>query len=152
MSLIDNLLTLFNVDRQVRSLRSRVESAEFYLKVQKKQMDEIAVEKSENDQQQMQHKSNIAITETETGSIDTRVDHLRDELKQAVNDKQYSALLAEVNSLKEHRKAFEDELLHEMSCLEDLETTEPELSKYSIASSLFPIISINPNSFDSSPK
>jgi predicted nucleic acid-binding Zn-ribbon protein len=128
MSLIDNLLTLFNVDRQVRSLRSRVESAEIYLKVQKKQMDKIAVERSENDQRQMQHKANITNTETETGSIDTRIEHLRDELKKAVNDKQYSALLAEVNTLKEHRKAFEDELFREMSCLEELEKTASEIT------------------------
>ena len=127
MPLIENLLTLYKVDKQVRSLRSRVESAEIYLKVQKKQMDEIAVERSENDQQQMQRKSNIANTETETGSIDTRIDHLRDELKQAVNDKQYSALLAEVNTLKEQRRAFENDLLEEMTSLEDLENVTSEI-------------------------
>jgi len=129
MPLIENLLTLYKVDKQVRSLRSRVESAEIYLNVQKKQMDKIAVERSENDQQQMQRKSNIAITETETGSIDTRVDLLRDELKQAVNDKQYSALLAEVNTLKERRKAFENELFEEMSALETLENVASEITQ-----------------------
>ena len=129
MPLIDNLLTLYNVDRQVRSLRSRVESAELYLNVQKKQMDEIRVEQAENEQQQRQRKANIANTETETGSIDTRIDHLRDELKLAVNDKQYSALLAEVNTLKERRSAFEDELLGEMSALEELEAAAAEINE-----------------------
>ena len=129
MPLIDNLLTLYNVDRQVRSLRSQVESAQIYLNVQKKQMDEITVEQAENEQQQMQRKANIANTETETGSIDTRIDHLRDELKQAVNDKQYSALLAEVNTLKERRSAFEDELLGEMSALEELEAAAAEINE-----------------------
>ena len=124
MPLIDNLLTLYNVDRQVRSLRSQI-----YLNVQKKQMDEIRVEQAENEQQQMQRKANIANTETETGSIDTRIDHLRDELKQAVNDKQYSALLAEVNTLKERRSAFEDELLGEMSALEELEVVAAEINE-----------------------
>lgn len=129
MPLIDNLLSLYKVDRQVRSLRSRVESAEIYLKVQKKQMGTIEVEQAENDQQQMQRKANIANTETETGSIDTRIDHLREELKQAVNDKQYSALLAEVNTLKERRKAFEDELLTEMSAVEELEAIATEINQ-----------------------
>lgn len=129
MPLIDNLLSLYNVDRQVRSLRSRVESAEIYLKVQKKQMDGIGVEKVENDQRQMQRKVNIANTETETGSIDARIDHLRDELKLAVNDKQYSALLAEVNTLKERRRAFDDELLTEMTALEELETVASEINQ-----------------------
>jgi predicted nucleic acid-binding Zn-ribbon protein len=129
MPLIDNLLSLYNVDRQVRSLRSRVESAEIYLKVQKKQMDGIGVEQVENDQRQMQRKANIANTETETGSIDARIDHLRDELKLAVNDKQYSALLAEVNTLKERRRAFDDELLTEMTALEELETIASEINQ-----------------------
>ena len=129
MPLIDNLLSLYNVDRQVRSLRSRVESAEIYLKVQKKQMDGIGVEQVENDQRQMQRKANIANTETETGSIDARIDHLRDELKLAVNDKQYSALLAEVNTLKERRRAFDDELLTEMTALEELETVASEITQ-----------------------
>ncbi len=129
MPLIDNLLTLFNVDQQVRSLRSRVESAEIYLNAQKKQMDAINVERAENDQQQMQHKANIANTETETGSIDTRIDHLREELNKAVNDKQYSALLAEVNTLKEHRKAFEDELLTDMAAVEKLELSATEITE-----------------------
>jgi predicted nucleic acid-binding Zn-ribbon protein len=123
MPLIDNLLTLFKVDRQVRSLRSRVESAEIYVNVQKKQMDSIQFERTENEQQQLQRKANISNSETETGSIDSRIEHLRDELKQAVNDKQYSALLAEVNTLKERRKAFEDEMLIEMGSLEELEQT-----------------------------
>ena len=129
MPLIDNLLSLYKVDMQVRSLRSRVESAEIYLKVQKKQMDTIEVEQAENDQQQMQRKANIANTETETGSIDVRIDHLREELKQAVNDKQYSALLAEVNTLKERRKAFEDELFTEMSAVEELEAIAAEINQ-----------------------
>ena len=129
MPLIDNLLSLYNVDRQVRSLRSRVESAEIYLKVQKKQMDGIGVEQVENDQRQMQRKANIANTETETGSIDARIDHLRDELKLAVNDKQYSALLAEVNTLIDRRRAFDDELLTEMTALEELETVASEINQ-----------------------
>ncbi len=129
MPLINNLLTLYKVDHQVRSLRSRVESAEVYLKVQKRQMDCIDVERTENDQLKMQRKSKLSNAETETGSIDSRIEHLRDELKQAVNDKQYSALLAEVNTLKEHRKAFEDEMLAEMGSLEELETIAIEINQ-----------------------
>ena len=46
-----------------------------------------------------------------------------------MNDKQYSALLAEVNTLKEHRKAFEDEMLAEMGSLEELETIAIEINQ-----------------------
>ncbi|MAI67546.1 MAG: hypothetical protein CMJ26_06690 [Phycisphaerae bacterium] len=127
MTLIDNLLTLYKVDRQVRSLRSRVESAEIYLKVQKRQMDVIAVEQTENEVQTKQHKANVANIETEVGSIDARIDLLREELKKAVNDKQYSALLAEVNTIKEHKKAFEDEELTELTALESLDNAAKDI-------------------------
>lgn len=127
MTLIDNLLTLYKVDRQVRSLRSRVESAEIYLKVQKRQMDVIAVEQTENEVQTKQHKANVANIETEVGSIDARIELLREELKKAVNDKQYSALLAEVNTIKEHKKAFEDEELTELTALELLDDAAKDI-------------------------
>ncbi|HIO20488.1 MAG TPA: hypothetical protein EYN11_05260, partial [Phycisphaerales bacterium] len=129
MTLIDNLLTLYKVDRQVRSLRSRVESAEIYLKVQNRQMDAISVERTENELQLKQRRAKIANIETETGSIDTRIDYLRQELKKAVNDKQYSALLAEVNTIKELRKAFEEEILVEMTFVEELELAAADISQ-----------------------
>ncbi|MBT5410044.1 MAG: hypothetical protein HOK75_07255 [Phycisphaerae bacterium] len=128
MPLIDNLLTLYKVDRQVRSLQSRVESAQLYLKVQTKLMTAIAVELSENELRLKQHKSNIAVAETETGSIDARVERLREDLNKAVNDKEYKALLAEVNTLKDQRKSFEDEMLIEMASVETLDTTLVEIT------------------------
>ena len=129
MPLIDNLLTLYNVDRQVRGLRGRVESAQIYLELQTKQLQEIEFELSENDQQRMQRKASIANIETETGSIDVRIDELRKDLNKAVNDKQYSALLAEVNTIKERRKAFEDEELIEMTAAEELDQTAVEINE-----------------------
>jgi|TARA_B100000959_G_C14791817_1_gene545916 predicted nucleic acid-binding Zn-ribbon protein len=90
-------------------------------------MDTISVEQSENTLQLKQRKANISNIETEVGSIDTRIEHLRDELNKAVNDKQYSALLAEMNTLKEHRKAFEEEELVEMSSIEELEQTAADI-------------------------
>tara|TARA_X000000368_G_scaffold339850_1_gene277989 strand:+ start:1168 stop:1812 length:645 start_codon:yes stop_codon:yes gene_type:complete len=83
-------------------------------------MDGIAVELAECEQHLKQRKSNISVIETETGSIDVRVEHLREELNKAINDKQYSALLAEMNTLKEQRKAFENEELIEMTACDEL--------------------------------
>ena len=127
MPLIENLLALYTVDRQVRSLRGRVESAQIYLRVQEKQIADIDVERSEVEQQLKQRKSNIALIETETGSIDDRIVHLREELNQASNDKQYSALLAEVNTLKERQKAFEEDELLEMTASDELEARLAEI-------------------------
>jgi len=120
MPLIENLLALYSVDKQVRGLTSRVESAQIYLNVQERQLKEIKLERTENTQQRMQHQSHIATIETETGSLDERINTLREELNKAVNDKQYSAVLAEINTIKGQRKAFEDEELTEMGAVEIL--------------------------------
>jgi len=129
MPLIDNLLTLYKVDRQVRSLRGRLESAEIYLNLQTKQLKQIELEDTENNQIRKQHKVNVANLEVEIKSIDERIDHLREELSQAVNDKQYSALLAEVNTLKEQRKALEDEEIIELTAVEQLDQTASSITE-----------------------
>jgi len=92
-------------------------------------MDSIGVEQTENDLQRKQRRANIANIETEIGSIDSRIEHLRDELNKAVNDKQYSALLAEMNTIKEHRKAFEDEELIEMTAAEELDLSATDITQ-----------------------
>ena len=92
-------------------------------------MDSIGVEQTENDLQRKQRRANIANIETEIGSIDSRIEHLLDELNKAVNDKQYSALLAEMNTIKEHRKAFEDEELIEMSAAEELDLSATDITQ-----------------------
>ena len=127
MPLIDNLLTLFNVDRQVRGLRSSLDSAQIYVDLQTKQLEEIEFERSENDLQRKQRHANISNIETETGAITDRIDSLRLDLNKAVNDKQYSALLAEVNTLKERCKAFENEELIEMAAAELLDQTASDI-------------------------
>ncbi|MBC8203833.1 MAG: hypothetical protein H8E91_08395 [Planctomycetes bacterium] len=127
MPLIENLLALYSVDKQVRGLTSRVESAKIYLNVQERQLKEIELEQAENSQQRKQHLAHISTIETETGSINNRIDHLREELNKAVNDKQYSAVLAEINTLKEQRKAFEDEEITEMSAVETLEGSAKDI-------------------------
>jgi predicted nucleic acid-binding Zn-ribbon protein len=127
MPLIENLLALYSVDKQVRGLTSRVESSKIYLNVQERQLKEIKLQQAENSLQRKQHQAHISTIETETGSIDDRINHLREELNKAVNDKQYSAVLAEINTLKEQRKAFEDEELTEMSSVETLDESAKDI-------------------------
>jgi predicted nucleic acid-binding Zn-ribbon protein len=127
MPLIENLLALYSLDKQVRGLTSRVESAKIYLNVQERQLKKIEQEQAENSRHRKQHQAHISTIETETGSIDDRINHLREDLNKAVNDKQYSAVLAEINTLKEQRKAFEDEELAEMTTVEALEVSAKDI-------------------------
>ena len=120
MTLIEDLLALFDVDRRVRSLRSRVDSAETYLGVQKRQAGELTTRKDELETRKRQRQAHASNLEMEATGIDERIEKLREELNAASNTRQYNAVLNEVNSLKDQRKELDEQTLVELSAVEEL--------------------------------
>ena len=114
MTLTDNLLSLFRLERQVRGLRSRLASAERYLHAQDQQLEELTTQKDELEQRRLQLQATIANLETEGAGIDERTEKLRDELNSAATNKQYTAVLTELNTVKLSRSEIDDRILEEM--------------------------------------
>lgn len=121
MSLTERLLTLYRVDSQVRGLRSRLDSARRYLDAQQKRVDELEQQKGELEARKRQTQAKIANFESETSTIDERISKLRDELNAASTNKQYSALLNEVNQLKAKRSETESRALEQMEAVDELD-------------------------------
>jgi len=127
LSVTNKLLRLYKVDCQVRSLRSRVDSAERYLKQQDRTLEDLKTKKEALDGQARQLKATIANDENETNSIEERIKSLRDKLNNATSNKEYSALLTEVNTLKADKEAVDERVLESMTRLDEIKSAIDEI-------------------------
>jgi hypothetical protein len=121
MPLTDSLLVLYQVDSQVRGLRSRLESAERYLAVQNRMLQQINDQHEELQTRKRHHKALVGNLEMEMKASDERLEKLRDELNNSVTNKQYSAVLTELNTIKTQRAETEDQVLQNMEQIEELD-------------------------------
>lgn len=121
MALINELQNLFRVDAQLRALRSRVDAAHRYLDIQNRELHALTERKAELQQRRRQVQANIGNVEVEIKAIDERLEKLRGELNSAVNNKQYTAVLTELNTVKDQRSRAEDRVLTEMEQIEALD-------------------------------
>lgn len=120
MPLIDDLQALYRVDRQVRGLRSRVDSADLYRGAQQGKVDELVQRHEELETRKRQRQAHAGTLETEGLVIDERTERLREDLNAASTTRQYHAVLNEVNTLKDKRSEIDDQILTELTGVDEL--------------------------------
>ncbi len=121
MSLYANLISLFQVDSQVRGLRSRLESAQRYLDAQDRLLTELREQREEHESRRRQLQATTGNLEVEVAALSERIDKLRGELDAATTNKQYAAVLTEVNTTKLARSELEDRAYEEMEKVEEID-------------------------------
>lgn len=112
MTLQEKLHQLFLVDQQVRGLSSGLNSAKRRHVAQQRKLEQLEQQHSELDEQVRHATAHATTLEKESQEIDTRVTAQRDKMNTVTSNKEYSALLIEVNTLKiEHGKKEEEALI-----------------------------------------
>lgn len=120
-SFIASLLNLFRVDAQVRGLRSRLDTAQHYLAAQEKQLRELQQQHEELAARRRQTQAKVANLEVEIAAVDERLEKYREDLNSSVTNKQYTAVLTELNTVKLNRNVLEERVLEEMERIEKLD-------------------------------
>jgi uncharacterized protein len=124
---MDHLLTLFRIDGQLRGLKSRLDTAKRYDSAQQKQLDQLKTQRQDLDRLRKQIQAGLGSLEVEAAALDERMAKLRDELNGAQTNKQYTALLTELNTLKASRTELDKRMLAEMERLEQMKVDAASL-------------------------
>jgi len=115
MKVIDALLQVYRVDGQLRGLRSRLSGSERFVTEQQRQIEELKAKQSSIQSQLRQIDTVIADRNGEADRLQARIDELRERMNTAQTNKEYKALLTEVNTLKADKSKLDDEALEQMS-------------------------------------
>lgn len=121
MTLHEKIHTLYLLDKQLRGLQQRLDSAKLRQGAQQKKFDRLNQQREEIAAQVKQAKVTCSTLEHQAAEMDQRIDKHRSEMNQVRNNKEYQALLLEVNTLKVDKEKVEEETLGHMSRVEELE-------------------------------
>jgi len=127
MALTAKLLRLYQVDKQVRGLQSRVKTAERFLTLRERELTELDAKRESLQTQARQLQATTHNDESEIKGIDERIEKLREQLNSATTNKQYSALLTEVNTFKADKSTIEERALESMTRLEEVKAQLEEI-------------------------
>ena len=120
MTATAKLLRLFQVDQQLRGLKTRLQAAERYLVEQTRLVGELEKKNGAIASMLRQLEASARNDEVEASSMDERIASLRERMNSAKTSKEHSALLTEISTLKADKKQIEDRALESMTKLEKM--------------------------------
>lgn len=129
MSLQDQLQTYFELDQRVRAMRSRLDASLRRETAVTRKKDQLAQQATELKSQHKTAQAKAATLESEADGIEKKIDGLREKMNHATSNKEYSALLVEVNTLKADKSKLEEGALEHISKVEELKGQLDELKQ-----------------------
>jgi len=120
MSVTAQLLRVYQVDKMMRGLQSRLNTAEKFLSIQVKEIEQLDAERKALDATLKQHTAVAADHEGEAKRIEARMIHLRDQMGNAQTNKEYQAFLVELNTFKVEKDRVEVSALEVMAKVDDV--------------------------------
>lgn len=129
MPLQEKMYELFLVDKQVRGLQRRLGAATGQLDRQQAKAGQLAQQQKELLQQIKQGQAKSSSLENESRDIEQRIADLRNRMNSVTNNKEYSSLLIEVNTLKVEMGKVDETAIEQMTQVEMLETECKQLEE-----------------------
>jgi hypothetical protein len=129
MRLNDALKELFLVDQQVRGLESRLDGARRGVRSQQIKIEQRTEQREQLIAQLKQAQAAAANAENEVASIEQKIERLRQQMNTAKTNKEYSAFLVEVNTLKVEKGKAEEQALEHMTRIDSLKEEIAEVEQ-----------------------
>lgn len=127
MTVTDQLLRVFRVDQQINGLQARLRAAERFFGEQVGHLETISSQRSTIDRQLKQMTAEAADAEGEAARLNEKIEGLRERMNAASTNKEYKALLTEMNTYKEQKTEQETKALELMEKIEALRARKTEL-------------------------
>lgn len=116
----ERLRQVFEVDRQLRGLRSRLTQAERFLGAQAQQLAGLTQKKEAAERQLRQLQAKAGEHEGEAARLDEKVNALREQMKLAKTAREYKAFLTEMNTFKADKDKAESAALEYLQQIDEL--------------------------------
>lgn len=127
MSLQDQLKELFLLDKQVRGLRTRLDAATRRTELQKNKRDQLKQKNAELADQLKQSQAQANSLESQAKEKDQQITRHREQMNAVHSNKEYSALLVEVSTLKNDKGKLEDQALEQMTEVDAIKQQQGDL-------------------------
>jgi hypothetical protein len=115
LALQDQLRELFLLDQQVRGMSSRLDAGTNRLRQQQTRLEQLSRQRHELEDQLKHVQAKAASLEHQANDVDQRIAKLREQMNSVTSNKEYSALLVEVNTIKLDKGKLEDEALAQLA-------------------------------------
>jgi uncharacterized protein len=118
MTVTAQLLKVYQVEKQIRSLQTRLKAAEGFLGQQLKELHAVDASKQAVDSSLKVNAAQLAEREGEAKRLEGKIADLRVKMDNVQNSKEYQALLTELNTYKGQKEAVDKTLLELMATME----------------------------------
>ena len=129
MTMQEKLYQLFLLDKQVRGIRRQLDRSTSRHDSQQSTLDQLHRQHDELAQQLKLGQAKASSLEHQARDMEQRIAEFRQRMNTVTNNKEYSALLIEVNTLKDEMSKVEDEALEQMGGLDQLELEKTGISE-----------------------
>ncbi|QOJ01451.1 MAG: hypothetical protein HRU70_13530 [Phycisphaeraceae bacterium] len=120
MHVTSKLLRVFQVEKQIRGLKSRLVAAERFLAEQDRQIAALDTRRASVDNQIKQALVAVRESEGEAARLDARMAQVKAQMDSATTNKEYKASLTEFNTLKAEKDRHETAALEQMGKVDEL--------------------------------